>query len=256
MVGVEPTRSASAQEALREERAVNVGPTKEQWRLVWKSAPTPACTPDDGLGVVWMTCPCSGFAFGERGDLELVRVGRTSLERLSLTSLFDQDIGNWGQTAILRRWAVRDEDTKAAEREEPEEHAAKIHHRAQVQIMTLRDFDHDGRATEFFVQVAAAPCGKRMGIVVGISKDRPTLHVFGSALRPNEPLVLRADHWDAVARSVGPITRVDWLCGDHGTTSQEELQLQTDAKGIHVVRRFYRCSANGTRGPLIRSEEQ
>jgi hypothetical protein len=247
---------AAAQEVLREERTVVVGQDREQWRLVWKSPPKPACMPDDGLEVVWATCPCAGFAFGERGDLDLVRVSRTTPEdRLSLTPAFDQEIVDWGQTAILPRWAVHDDDRESA-RDSPEAQAARIRRRPQLEIMKLRDFDHDGRATEFFVQVEAAPCGKHMGVVFGISKDRPNLHVFASAAHPNAPLVLRADHWEALARSAGSTTRVDWLCGDHGTSSQEELQLQADARGIHVVRLFYGCNANGTRGSLIRSEEQ
>ena len=79
-------------EILREQRDVVVDGAREQWRLVWKGKPQPACAPDDGLEDGWLTCPCDGFAFGEQGDLDLVRLAGTSPEdRLSLTPLFDPD---------------------------------------------------------------------------------------------------------------------------------------------------------------------
>jgi len=95
-----------------------------------------------------------------------------------------------------------------------------------------------------------------MGIVVGVSRDRPRLHAFVSAGHPERPLVLRVDHWDALARARGPIARVDWLCGDHGTSEEEELVLDVDATGIHVTRRFYGCTSDLKRGGLIRSQQQ
>jgi hypothetical protein len=242
---------------IREERSVTVGSVRERWRLVWNSEPKPACAPDDGMQLEWFTCPCAGFAFGERGDLDLVRVKPGGAEeRRSLTAFFEEEIDSWGRTAILPRWPRRDTDVQAVDRETPEQLTSKIHSRPIVSIMNLRDFDHDGRATEFFLQTSAAPCGKRMGIVVGVSRGRPALHAFGSALNPAKPLVLRADHWDALAKSASPADRVDWACGDHGSDTQEELTLRADSAGVHVTRHFYQCNADCTRGSLLRSEEQ
>jgi len=245
-----------ATEILREQRTVVVDRVTEHWRLVWRDKPQPACAPDDGLEDSWTTCPCAGFAFGERGDLDLVRVARTSEDRLSLTALFDSDLAPSDRTAILPRWEVLKEDQAAPGKEASEAQAARIRQRPDVSIMNLRDYDHDGRATEFFVQTAAAPCGKRMGIVVGISRDRPVLHALASALHPEKALVLRVDHWDALAQSREPPARIDWRCGDHGTTEQEELALRIEPKGIHVTRLFYQCTADDKRGALIRTEDQ
>ena len=62
---------------IREEHKVVVDGVEEHWRLEWASPPKPACPPDDP---VWMTCPCSGFAFGERGNLVLVRRNREQMK--------------------------------------------------------------------------------------------------------------------------------------------------------------------------------
>src|SRR5207245_1387314 len=96
-----------------------------------------------------------------------------------------------------------------------------------------------------------APCGKREGIVIGVSRDRPSLHAFGTVEHPNDPLVLRIEHWMALADSNGPITRIGWSCGDHGSDTEDELDLRTDANGIHVTRRSYECKDDGTHGKLL-----
>jgi hypothetical protein len=130
------------------------------------------------------------------------------------------------------------------------------HAREVVPIMRLRDYDHDGRATEFFLQTGSAPCGKRLGVVLGLSRERPSLHAFGSARHPGKPLVLRVEHWEALSRSQGPIVGVDWTCGDHGSDTQDEVELRADGKEIHVTRRVYACSETWDRGALRSTEEE
>jgi hypothetical protein len=242
---------------IREERSVMVGGVRERWRLAWTSPPKPACAPDADMQLEWFTCPCTGFAFGEQGDLELIRVTSDGSEdRLALTPFFDDDFNPAGGAAVLPRRPVRDGDRQAIESEGAARFASELRRRADVELMNVRDFDHDGRASEFFVQISSAPCGKRMGIVVGVSRQRPGLHAFGSASNPSKPLILRVDHWQALAGSAGPTTRVDWRCGDHGGDTQEELALRADRDGIHVTRRVYGCNADGSRGALMRSEEE
>jgi len=51
--------------------------------------------------------------------------------------------------------------------------------------MNFADYDHDGQATEFFLQTESLPCGKRAGIVVGLSRINEHLHGFGSFRNPN-----------------------------------------------------------------------
>jgi hypothetical protein len=177
-------------------------------------------------------------------------------DRLPLTPMFDIEDSLWGRTAVLPRWPEREADIKAVDKEPVEQFAASIRRRAEVEIMQLHDFDHDGRSTEFFLQLTSAPCGKRMGIVVGVSRDRPMLHAFGSAANPEKPLILRVDHWLALARSSRPSPRIDWRCGDHGTSEEEELVLRADGRAIRVTRNFYQCGPTGNRGAFVRSEEQ
>lgn len=80
------TEAASAKSVLREEARVVIDGIEESWRLEWKSNPIPVCSPDEED---WDICPCKGFAYGERGDLVLVRK-RPGYEdeNVSLTHVF------------------------------------------------------------------------------------------------------------------------------------------------------------------------
>src|SRR6185312_170165 len=85
-----PLNAAAANEPalVREQKTVIVDGKPETWRLQWDEKPTPACGAEDAD--ISLTCPCSGFAYGEKAPLELVRVradGKT--ERLELGSLFE-----------------------------------------------------------------------------------------------------------------------------------------------------------------------
>ncbi len=57
-----------------------------------------------------MTCPCNGFAFGERGNLVLIRKrpGQKE-ERLRLGPLFSEAPVEFGE-AVLQRWDVQRRD--------------------------------------------------------------------------------------------------------------------------------------------------
>jgi len=100
--------AAAAEPVVREERGLVVDGVPERWRLQWTGSPTPACDPlDEG----WFTCPCNGFAFGERGDLELLRLrDGQEVERLPLAQFFEHSWPAEGHQAILRRWNVHEED--------------------------------------------------------------------------------------------------------------------------------------------------
>ena len=52
------------------------------------------------------------------------------------------------------------------------------------------------------------------------------------------------------------MVRVDWACGDHGSDTQDELELWADAKGIHAVRRTYACDDDLARGALVETVEE
>ncbi len=249
-----PVRDGGGAGVVREEQPVRVGKTTELWRLVWRAPPQPACAPDDGVGG-WDSRPCDGFAFGERGDLDLIRVrdGRV-VERLPITPFFDVLLTPWEVAAVLPRRAVREGDFEK-EQQDGGKFIAELQSRPDVKIMQPRDYDHDGRATEFFLQLSSSPCGKRMGIVIGVSRDNDRLHAFGTARHPDKPLVLRVDHWGALAGARGPLRLIAWECGDHGSDTRDVLEALVDAGGIHVTGRNYLCNDDGTPGPLLTTEE-
>jgi hypothetical protein len=237
-----------ASAVVREQQRVVVGSTVEEWRLEWQSAPEPACDPstDD-----WYTCPCSGFAFGETGTLDLVRQvpGRPE-ERLHLSPLFA--LGFYGKPiAQLPKRPVLDSDM--AHMDDPE-FAKMVASRPVVKVMALADYDHDGRATEFLLQVGA-PCGHRQTIVVGISRANPKLHAFGTIANPKKPLVLESpEAWKQLLRSNGKTTVVSWPCGDHGSPEELQFELVTGESGIQAFLLRYSCNDQGRQQLLERVE--
>ncbi len=244
--------SESAGPVVREEAKVVIDGVEETWRLEWTKPPEPACAPE---GDDWYACPCSGFAFGERGDLTLVRKrpGKKD-ERLSLTQLFNEYAGDYPgmhfdpPQAALRKWDMleSDRDEKA-----PAGLAARVRARPPAAIMRFGDYDQDGRATEFILQIGTLPCGKRMSVAVGISRKNPRLHAFSSAGNPDMPLVLQDRHWEALRTAAGTVRVVHWPCGDHGYNSQDEYELKTEKGRIHATKLQYGCTQDGKRDELL-----
>lgn len=236
---------------IREEQPVLVDGVEERWVLQWEGPTKPHCSFDKPN--VWPTCPCSGFAFGECGKLALVRKrpGQED-ERIPLSNMFQEcpSCGVPGDDGegCLQRWAVHQRDLD--EKDAPD-FAAKVKARPIVRIMDFLDYDHDGRATEFMLQVDNFPCAKPMCVVIGISRKNPHLHVFGSAAFPNKPLVLQAHQWESLLEAKGPVTVIDWRCGDHGADVEIELELRIDNDGIHAMRIAYECTEDGARGRLL-----
>lgn len=117
--------------------------------------------------------------------------------------------------------------------------------------MHFGDYNHDGNPTAFFLQTGVEPCGKILGIVVGVTPTHPRLHAFGTALHPNEPLVMHRKEWEALLGSRGPTEVLDWPCGDHGSDTETDLELSATNEGIHAVRREFACTETGKRGRLL-----
>lgn len=86
--------------------------------------------------------------------------------------------------------------------------------------MDFEDYDHDGQATEFLLQTESSPYGHRYGVVVGVSRQMPRLHAFGTAAHPKEPLVMDERAWTALLHSQGPARVVVWACGDHASDTE------------------------------------
>lgn len=216
---------------------------RETWRLEWKGTPAPYCEPGEGS----LTCPCTGFAYGEAGDLYVVRVqdGR-EIDRLRLVPFFQEQ----DYKAVVQRWPADDErDYDLYEREDFSEIVSR---RPTVQLMQFADYDHDGHATEFYLQTESAPCGKSVGIVVGVSANNPRLHAFSSISSPTRPLYLQRREWEALRKaSSGFVTVIDWPCGDHGADTQTENQLNWFAAGIKVLQREYSCPSGKQKRKLL-----
>ncbi|HEX7286949.1 MAG TPA: hypothetical protein VF532_12250 [Candidatus Angelobacter sp.] len=233
--------------AIREEQQVVVDGVTETWRLQWSAAPKPYCGAKEYD--VALTCPCMGFAYGEAGDLYLVRLrSGEQIDRLHLTPFFTEV-----EPAVVQRWPVDDKhDFKLAERKD---FAAVVSRRAIAQVMRLADYDHDGLRSEFYLQTESAPCGKSVGVVIGLSRSNARLHVFGAASSPSKPLYLQKREWEALRDATsGPVNVVDWHCGDHGAYTQTELQLQWSAKGIEGLRLEYSCPSKNEKRQLIKEE--
>jgi len=229
---------------IREEQHIVVNGATETWRLLWKTAPKLYCGANESD--VSLTCPCMGFAYGESGDLYLVRLRNgTEIDRLHLTPMFKE-----GGEAVVQRWPT-DEDRHFPSADH-EDFANLVSRRPTVQVMHLDDYDHDGKRTEFYLQTSTLPCGKSVGVVVGLSTNNTRLHVFGTASNPSKPLYLQRHEWQALRNaSSGPVNTVDWPCGDHGADTQTEIQLQWSAEGINGKSREYTCPPNNEGRRLI-----
>ena len=230
---------------VREQRQVVVAGVDEIWQLVWDRPPVDRCGLENLPGAI--TCPCSGWAYGQSGKASLVRRrnGR-ELERMALGPLFrieDLDGPDLPKgDAILQRWPQQALDTERV-------HvgvtlARDIKRRPAPDIMQMADYDRDGAATEFLLQVATLPCGKRQFIAVGVTGRNSRLLGLTTAAHPEAPLVMPEPAWQALARAAGPTTVPTWECGDHASERRTELVVSATNGQIRVRNRSFSCPDN------------
>lgn len=230
---------------IREEQRVVVDGMPETWRLEWAAtpAPKPSC---DANSAEWSTCPCMGFAYGESGDLYLARIrDGVEVDRLHLTPLFGDERD---QLATVERWPVYDADYG---NQQNAWFPASVSRRPAVEVMHFKDYDHDGHATEFYLETESGPCAKSTGVVVGVSSDNPKLHALGTASHPDAPLYLRDTEWEALRKASAAVEVEDWTCGDHGADMETTVELYWTGQGIDGVRRNYSCPSGGVARSLI-----
>jgi len=122
--------------------------------------------------------------------------------------------------------------------------------------MELGDYNHDGSATEFYLQTSAAACGWQQGIVIGTTATNPRLHAFGTVKHPNTPLVMKTREWKALLDSKGATKTQYVTCGDHGAEEEVERTITTTVKGIAIVNRTYECTEDGKKGKLLSTVTQ
>src|SRR5438309_666465 len=102
------SRAIGQSQPVREETQVTVSGVHEIWRLQWKEPPQPEC---DTSGGIWVVCGCNGFAFGERGELDLVRIrDGQEYDRLALSPLFVDNDLDLGKLAVVQKWPVEKRD--------------------------------------------------------------------------------------------------------------------------------------------------
>lgn len=232
-VDKDPLAAIALGTIFRDDEDLVLDGTKENWRLEWSKAPVPHCM----AGGTFTTCPCEGFAFGEKGDMDLVRTipGKPD-ERLRLDTFFAE-----GDT-IMQRWPVlkADKDKALATDGGAALDMVGISMRPLVSIIKFADYDHDGRASEFLLQIGATPCGHTQTIVVGVSKSNPKLHAFGTKETPNEPLVLDSRAaWESILKKPqADVTTI--ACGDHGATEQTIVHVTADGD-LHAKTETKKC---------------
>lgn len=239
---------------LREQRSVTVNGAVESWQLVWQGKPQSMCGPQDVEMAI--TCPCTGFAYGEVGKLALVRKrGGQQVDSMDLGLLFadlpfDQSDGM--AAMAWRPMAPRDFD-RASDGSSPA-FLTEVAKRPGPRVMNMADYDHDGVASEFLIQVSAGPCGHTDYAAVGVSKANGKLHALGSKAHPDTPLVMPGRAWQALLGSK-PGRVVSYPCGDHGADQQEELALSAAGGAISVQRIMRACTDAGGAGAEIGREQ-
>ncbi|MDE2219339.1 MAG: hypothetical protein KGJ52_03070, partial [Gammaproteobacteria bacterium] len=164
-------RAAELADLVRAQRAVRVNGVIETWKLEWETLPVPVCGPDDVA--VALACPCAGFAYGEAGRLSLVRLrAGATREVLDLTGFYRHEaVPGPGNLAVLQRWVPV--PATAHDEDDDWHHAsdlnfiARVRARGAADVMRLADFNHDGQANEFLLQVGTQGCGARRMVLVG-----------------------------------------------------------------------------------------
>ena len=247
-----------ADASLRERRVVTVGGEKEEWLLKWSGPVKPVC-PATKLTQA-MTCPCVGFAYGEQGRLVLERKrAGVPVESLNLSSLFGEydtpaDPGNAALARIPRH--PHDPFDDLGDPEMARKFAADLDKRPPIDVMNVMDFSQDGTRAAFLLQVGTEPCGKREMALIGVSRRLPRLHAFVSTAHPERPLLLQDRAWTALLAKGGHAKFTDLTCGDHGSESEVEQIIDAHDGLLSVRANTYACHEDGSRGAVIRSEEQ
>ncbi|SRR5258708_3045214 len=238
---------------IRQQKSVIVDGVAEVWQLRWDKKPEPVCAADEAE--LSLTCPCSGFAYGEQGNLKLVRSRPGGLHETLALGPFFVDPGFAGHTAgasvVQRRQPVEAGDDNDWKHASDKDFVTQVRKRKPKDLMNFADYDHDGRATEFLLQVSTKPCGKHQMVLIGISKSNPHLHAFSTPEKPDSPLVLATWEWDALLKSDGHATVIDWNCGDHLSGFEWRANLDAHDGVLHAKLRSFECQAKGSSAKSI-----
>jgi hypothetical protein len=224
-----------------EQKRVVIDGVAETWTLRWKDTPMfNGC--DSGMG-----CACMGLEWGLVGDLELVRerpgapterldlaevrLGRGVHRPGPLGALVSEEPAHSAQIAGFVRTRADDGayDRAGHELRPRETRMTEIVKRRHVEIMKLRDYDHDGLAAEFVFSVGYLACGQNPSVLVGVSRDDMHLHVF-------DPTMVYRWEWDRILAARGRSIDVEYhVCGDHGGGGDYATVVFDPVHGMHSV---------------------
>jgi hypothetical protein len=225
---------------VRERVTVMINGVTETWSLRWEAPPAPYCDiPEDA-----MTCPCTGFGYGETGSLSLIRerVGMPK-EKLLLDPMFSDGAAP-STASILLRSPFQEIDGGYSTEQLKEERAK----RRPVSVLQLKDFNQDGLAAEFVLQVNAGPCGHQQGVLLGVEARGGPLKVFGGAANPGAPLVLEYSNWfNFLMKS--SFDSLEFGCGDHGSEEEMVIHLSIKDGAFVAEQEVFDCTGkDGMRG--------
>jgi hypothetical protein len=231
---------AGQEGTLREQRSLVVHGARETWQLMWVGRHFPLCPPEDMEGSV--TEPCHGIAYGEYGNLWLVRRrDGHEIERMNLKSLFGHfdypDADRVDGKAYVQRWPMRDGDP----RREGSAFVAEVKKRPVSTIMKFADYDRDGHATEFLIQVGTLGGGVQLFAAVGVSTLNPHLHALASVEKPGVPVEMQLRPWKTLLRASRPIRLTTWQCDDHSSPVQQDLIVSARQGRIHFREILLHC---------------
>lgn len=233
---------APPESLVRDAKEIVVAGKKEQWSLEWRTAPSFTCV-DAG----WLSCPCLNIAFGEIGDLYVIRRREGAPEERALL-----------KDMALQHWPVYEADSERYSVAMDMEVARK---RPAVPILEFDDYDHDGRATEFIIDHGSTPCMAHETMVVGSTVREAKPHLLTLKGHPDTPLVLNGRwQWEAIrdasrAQLSRGIELVQSVCGNHGSGAEYTYVVRQIGDEFEVTARTYLCNGPGdTRGTLSESK--
>ncbi len=198
---------------IRESHRVMVDGVEEEWRVRFETSSRPSEEQDDEGG----TCL---DAFARRHDerpavIERLRNGVVvdSLRNACMSG--DSGGGCFPHLLIPRR--------VQSTMRQPSPTPAQLERTPWITVLDIGDYNHDGRAWEFALNIGYLICGHPVSAVIGITRDQPRLHTLRWA--DNQPMALINDlrQWDAVrAHPRGEM--VIWGCWDHGYGAEKRLR--------------------------------
>jgi hypothetical protein len=207
---------------IRESRMVMVDGVMEEWRVrfISPSGAYPSIPPDE-----W-NCIESFYNHFDRGDavLERLRDG-VVIERIDHLPCAEGSYMPCPYSLLIPRHAVPYPFDEASAT------AATLEHLPWITWLDIADYNHDGQATEFAVNVGRIACAVQVSLVVGVTRDRPRFHVLRWANGDTMSNAVDQTWWDDVRdRSRGE--HVSIACGDHGYPGEQRIRWWPTPHGL------------------------